>query len=132
MKWYEWYLKVVKNYAVFSGRARRKEYWMFVLCNFLISLVLTILDGALGCKLPVGTTEIGILNGIYGLALFIPGLAVAVRRLHDIGKSGWWYLINLIPAVGNIIFIVWTCFEGEPKANQYGEDPKAEEHMQEA
>ena len=82
-----WYIEVLKKYAVFSGRARRKEYWFFVLFNVIISLVLTVIDAAMGTyDETVGT---GILSGVYLLAIFIPSLAVAVRRLHDTGRSGW-------------------------------------------
>ena len=89
-----WYIEVLKKYAVFSGRARRKEYWFFVLFNVIISLVLTVIDAAMGTyDETVGT---GILSGVYLLAIFIPSLAVAVRRLHDTGRSGWWNLIILI------------------------------------
>ena len=83
----EWYKKVVlENYANFSGRARRSEYWYFVLANIIIGIILSVLDNVLGLK--VGTSNSGILGGLYNLAVFIPGLAVSVRRLHDIGKSG--------------------------------------------
>ena len=83
----EWYKKVVfENYANFSGRARRSEYWYFVLANIIIGIILSVLDNFLGLK--VGTSNSGILGGLYNLAVFIPGLAVSVRRLHDIGKSG--------------------------------------------
>ncbi|RAP74928.1 DUF805 domain-containing protein [Paenibacillus montanisoli] len=112
----EWYLKVLNNYVVFEGRARRKEYWMFVLFNVIISLVLSGLARMLGMSW---------ISSIYSLAVLLPGLAVAVRRLHDTNRSGWWLLINFVPLIGFIIFIVFMCLEGDPGDNQYGPNPKA-------
>lgn len=117
-----WYVKCLKQYADFSGRARRKEYWMFVLFNVLISIALSIVDGVLGFS--AEASSIGILGGIYSLAVLIPGIAVCVRRLHDVGKSGWYYLLFLIPIIGAIILLVWFCTEGERSTNAWGEDPK--------
>jgi uncharacterized membrane protein YhaH (DUF805 family) len=111
-----WYLAVLKNYAGFSGRARRKEYWMFALINFVISLVLEIL--ATQAKV------IGIVFLVYGLAVLIPGLAVAVRRLHDTGRTGWWVLIGIIPVIGTIILLVFLASDSQPGDNQYGPNPK--------
>ncbi|KUP07442.1 membrane protein [Bacillus coahuilensis m2-6] len=111
-----WYLKVLKNYVGFQGRARRKEYWMFILFTTLISIVLTLIELAVG--LP------SVLTGIYSLAILLPSLAVSVRRLHDTGRSGWWLLINLVPLIGGIVFLVFTCLDSEPTANRFGENPK--------
>jgi len=120
-----WYLKCLKQYADFGGRARRKEYWMFFLFNFIFSFVLGFIDGFLGlANYEIG---LGVFSGIYSLAVLIPGLAVGVRRLHDIGKSGWNYLFILIPIVGVILILVWFCTEGEHATNNWGEDPKKEE-----
>ena len=120
-----WYLKCLNQYADFRGRARRKEYWMFTLFTLIISLVLGLLDSQFGLtfysEIPLA---FGILEGIYSLAVIIPGLAVSVRRLHDIGKSGWYYFICLIPIVGVIILLVWACKEGERNENKWGPDPK--------
>ncbi|MEV5731925.1 DUF805 domain-containing protein [Streptomyces sp. NPDC014940] len=110
-----WYIDVLKKYAVFSGRARRQEYWMFFLFNIIISIVLAIVDAAIGSN---------VLAGIYALATLLPGLGVAVRRLHDTGRSGWWILIGFIPLVGAIILIVFLATEGKPETNQYGPNPK--------
>ncbi|MFF9377971.1 DUF805 domain-containing protein [Streptomyces griseoluteus] len=110
-----WYVDVLKKYAVFSGRARRQEYWMFFLFNLIITIVLAIVDGALDTQ---------VLQLVYSLAVLIPGLAVAVRRLHDTGRSGWWILISLIPLVGFIILLVFLASEGKPEANEYGPNPK--------
>ncbi|MGW0468814.1 DUF805 domain-containing protein [Streptomyces sp. NPDC003027] len=110
-----WYLDVLKKYAVFSGRARRKEFWMFTLFNVLISIVLSVIDAALGIQL---------LSLIYTLAVLIPALAVSVRRLHDTGRSGWWILIGLVPLVGFIILIVFYASEGNQTENAHGPNPK--------
>ena len=119
-----WYLEVLKKYAVFEGRARRKEYWYFTLFNaifmalsLLISLVL--FDFTF------------ILVWIYILATMIPGLAVSVRRLHDTGRSGWLYLLFLIPLVGTILWLVFMAEDGTPGENQYGPNPKAESRLSE-
>lgn len=117
-----WYLKVLKQYADFSGRARRKEYWMFVLFNMIFAIVAAILDNVLGIAME--GTGYGPLYGIYALAVLIPGLAVAVRRLHDVGKSGWMILIALIPLVGAIWLLVLLVTDSNPGKNQYGQNPK--------
>ena len=119
----EWYLKVVRdNYANFTGRARRQEYWMFVLFNMIFIFVLAIISGILS-----GAFEAPgfiIIYVLYVLAVLIPSLAVAVRRLHDTGKSGWFYLVALIPFVGSIWLIILFATEGDVGPNAYGPDPK--------
>jgi len=117
-----WYLMVLKKYAQFSGRSRRKELWMFVLFNCLFSWPLYIL-GLVFRENALGSIFLG-LYFIYLLAVIVPCLAVAVRRLHDLGKSGWWYFIILVPIAGPIIFLVFMCLDGEPGTNQYGPNPK--------
>ena len=112
-----WYLTALKKYAVFSGRARRNEYWYFVLFNFLIALVLGFIDGLLGLTLK--ESGLGLLGGLYSLAVLIPGIAVGVRRLHDTGRSGWWLLIGFIPIIGAIVLIVFFVAESQPGQNQY-------------
>lgn len=102
-----WYLEVLRKYTVFTGRATRTEYWMFFLVNVLISLVLGFLD-------------LTIIGYIYTLAVLLPSIGVAIRRLHDTGKSGWWLLIGLIPFLGAIILIVFLAMDSEPGQNQYG------------
>lgn len=121
-----WYITVLKKYAVFSGRARRKEYWMFVLFNIIISFVLSLIDGiVLSCLgIDTGSTRFSILGTIYGLAIFVPALAVAVRRLHDTNRSGWWLLISLVPFIGVIILIVFFVQDSQPGDNKYGPNPK--------
>jgi len=118
----KWFVKCMKQYAVFSGRARRTEFWMFALFNFIFAMIASIIDTAIGSKL--GILQFGIFYLIYSLAVLIPGLAVSVRRLHDIGKSGWMVLINLIPLIGLIWFIVLTVKDSQPGENQYGPNPK--------
>jgi len=120
-----WYIKVLRNYAVFSGRATRTEYWMFVLFNFIFALVASLID--LGIGLLTFGFGLGLLNILYSLAVLVPGLAVSVRRLHDVGKSGWYLLINLIPIGGPIWFLVLLCTDSQPGDNKYGPYPKNEE-----
>ena len=117
-----WYLAVLKNYAGFSGRARRKEYWMFTLFNIIFAIVAVLLDNVLG----IAMTEVGYgpLYGLYALAMLIPGLAVTVRRLHDVGKSGWMILIALIPIIGSIWLLVLMVTDSNPGENEYGANPK--------
>ncbi len=115
----QWYAKVFANYAVFTGRARRTEYWMFFLINFIISMVLFLIDYKFGLH--------SILRDIYGVIVFLPALAVGARRLHDIGSSGWWQLIGLIPFFGEVILIVFFCKDSEKGENKYGPNPKLDE-----
>ena len=124
----EWYLKVMRdNYANFSGRARRKEYWMFVLVQTIVMIGLIILDNVLGLDFELQGISIGYgylyLIGI--IVHFIPSLAVVVRRLHDVGKSGWFYLLVLIPFIGWAWLFILYCIEGQKEDNKWGPDPKA-------
>ena len=129
----EWYLKVMRdNYANFSGRARRREYWMFTLVYMIILIACTVLDNILGTVFmmdvgPLGEISMGYgwVYTICGLMHFIPGLAVVVRRLHDVGKSGWFYLIILIPFIGLLWLLILYCTEGPKENNKWGPDPKA-------
>lgn len=114
-----WYLSVLKNYAEFTGRARRQEYWMFALFNVIITVVLEVLAFA------TRSSIFWILLVIYALAVIVPSLAVLVRRLHDTGKSGFWFFIGLVPFIGGIWLLVLTVLPGNIGANQYGPDPKA-------
>ncbi len=115
-------VSVLSKYADFTGRARRSEYWYFALFTMLISMVLGLLAGIAGdgvlSKIITG------ISGLVSLGLFVPGLAVCWRRLHDIGKSGAFYFLGLIPLVGAIILIVWFCQDSQPGTNQYGPNPK--------
>ena len=120
-----WYIGVLKKYAVFQGRARRKEYWFFVLFNIIVTVVLSLIDAMMGMyNSEVG---IGLLSGVYSLAILIPSIAVTVRRLHDTGRSGWWILIALVPLVGAIILLVFMVLDSQPGDNEYGPSPKAGE-----
>jgi uncharacterized membrane protein YhaH (DUF805 family) len=118
-----WYLEVLKKYAVFQGRARRKEYWMFTLFNVLISIALAIIGAILGLAEEGGPN---MLSTLYGLAVLLPGIAVSVRRLHDTDRSGWWLFIALIPIVGAIVLLIFMVQDSQPNANQYGPNPKQE------
>ena len=111
-----WYLEVLKKYAVFNGRARRTEYWMFVLFNIIISFVLGFVEGLVGGP--------GVIGLLYGLAVLIPGIAVAVRRLHDTDRSGWWLLIAFVPIIGAIVLLVFMVQDSKSGQNQYGTNPK--------
>ena len=121
-----WYLKVLKQYVDFGGRARRKEYWMFFLFNMIFIIVAMILDRLLGLTFNLYGQSLGYgwFYLLYCLAVFLPGLSVFVRRLHDIGKSGWNFFIGLIPLVGGIILIVWMCQDGQAGENKWGINPK--------
>ncbi|KGL63489.1 DUF805 domain-containing protein [Polaribacter sp. Hel1_85] len=114
-----WYLKVLRDhYLDFKGRARRQEFWMFTLINIIISYSFTGLEWA------TGSTIFSMLSLIYSLLVLIPGLGVSVRRLHDVGKSGWYYLLIFIPIIGWIWLIVLFAMEGESRPNEWGENPK--------
>ncbi|KFF19719.1 MULTISPECIES: DUF805 domain-containing protein [Chryseobacterium] len=119
----KWYLKALKQYADFTGRARRTEYWMYLLFNTIFVIIATLLDNLLGLKF-YQDMPYGFIYMVYALATFIPGLAVLVRRLHDVDKSGWWFFISLIPIVGAIWLLILLFTEGTPGTNQYGVNPK--------
>jgi uncharacterized membrane protein YhaH (DUF805 family) len=134
-----WYLEVLKKYAQFDGRARRKEYWFFALFNcligFVIMLIASLVIGATGVRaddpaaagfLASYFAGMGIV-GLYSLAVLIPGLAVTVRRLHDTNRSGWWILISFVPVVGGIILLIFMLTDSQPGPNQYGPNPKGVE-----
>ncbi|NKF23893.1 DUF805 domain-containing protein [Solimonas marina] len=119
----DWFITALKKYAQFSGRSQRAEYWYFILFYTLIYLALAIVDGVTGTfSLEDG---FGLLSGLFALAMLIPSIAVSVRRLHDTGRSGWWFLIGLIPIVGSIILLVFFVQDSEAGDNAYGANPKA-------
>lgn len=127
----DWWKKVVfDNYANFYGRARRSEYWYFTLFNIILAVPLVILFVALaeaggGSEFTVGLLSIFVF--IIALAMLLPSVAVAVRRLHDTGKSGWWYIIGVIPLVsyvGSIVLLVFYCTDSDPGSNKWGPNPK--------
>jgi uncharacterized membrane protein YhaH (DUF805 family) len=109
-----YYLDVLRQWKDFEGRSDRREYWIFILVNFAISMALVTVEQLI-------SPESGVLSGIYALFIFIPGIAVTIRRLHDIGKSGWMQLVILIPLIGWIWFLILMAKEGDLGRNQYGE-----------
>ena len=114
-----WFLMALKKYAEFSGRSRRLEYWFFMLFYMLIAIALVFVDVAMGTS-----TGYGVLSGIlFGLAMFIPSLAVTVRRLHDTDRSGWWILIGFIPLIGGIVMLVFMVLDSTGP-NRFGPSPK--------
>jgi uncharacterized membrane protein YhaH (DUF805 family) len=129
----EWYIKVMRdNYINFKGRARRKEYWMFTLVYVIILMGCTAIDNMLGTVFMMDAGDLGEISMGYGWAYticglvhFLPALSLVVRRLHDVGKSGWFYLIILIPIIGVIWLLVLYCTEGQKQDNKWGPDPKA-------
>ena len=118
-----WYIEVMRKYAVFSGRARRQEYWMFVLFNVIIVLFLGIIDEMADSDFESSRST---LTTLYVLATLIPFLAVGVRRLHDTGRSGWWLLISLIPIIGTIVLLIIAVRDSQPTDNKYGPNPTRE------
>jgi len=110
-----WYLFALKKYAVFSGRSRRQEYWMFFLFNLIFSITSSFLDSILGTI---------VVSLVYALALFIPTLAVTVRRLHDTGRSGWWLFLILVPVIGILVLLIFVMLDGNTNENAYGQNPK--------
>ena len=112
-----YYKEFFAKYFVFAGRARRAAFWYVVLINLLIGFALNLLA-------PVSPMAVSAVFWVYSLATLIPGLALAVRRLHDTGRRGWWLLLALVPLVGSVVLIVWFCLEGTPGPNAYGADPR--------
>ncbi len=113
----DWFKKGLRNYTNFSGRARRKEYWYFVLMQFILIIAAMILDAILFDNTPIFYV-------IVALGLFIPGLAVTIRRLHDTSRSGWWFLISFIPIIGSILILVYLASETKFETNQWGPPAK--------
>lgn len=126
----EWYLLAWQRAADFSGRSRRTEYWMFQLFNLLLGLALGLVGFFTGFLLSErdGFNVFAICLGIYGIVSFVPALSVTVRRLHDIGRSGWWYFIGIVPLIGGIILLVFTVLDSDPDRNEYGPNPKVPGH----
>jgi uncharacterized membrane protein YhaH (DUF805 family) len=121
-----WYLEAVKKYVEFDGRARRKEYWMFQLFNILVVFALIIIGAIMESAVPgrMNPNIFSVLVIVYFLAMLIPSLAVMVRRLHDTGKSGWWFFILFIPAFGELILLFFMVTDSEGP-NKYGPNPKS-------
>lgn len=119
-----WYLDVLKKYAVFTGRARRKEYWFFTLFSTIAMIILSIVDALTGTFNK--DLQAGLLSGLYCLGVLIPSLAVAVRRLHDTERSAWWLLLIFLPLIGTIVLLVFMFLDGTPGDNRFGPNPKSE------
>lgn len=124
-----WKQAVFENYANFNGRARRSEFWYFTLFNIIVDIIFLILIGIVASNAgngAYGTAIVALYIGymLYNLAMAIPTIAVSVRRLHDIDKSGWFYLIGFVPLVGQILLIIWFATEGSKGSNEYGHNPK--------
>ena len=115
------YLATLKRWSDFNGRSRRSEYWMFVLFNLIIEVVLSVIDNILGTSTGTG---VGILAGIFSLVVLIPGIAVTIRRLHDTSRSGWWILIALVPIIGGIWLLVLMVLDSHKESNAWGPSPK--------
>jgi uncharacterized membrane protein YhaH (DUF805 family) len=111
------YVATLKKYADFSGRARRTEYWLFVLFNMVIAVLLSVIDYVLSSP--------GIIGLLFALAILLPSIAVGVRRLHDTDRSGWWLLIAFVPLIGGIVLLVFFVLDSTPGDNKYGASPKA-------
>jgi len=120
-----WYLEALKKYALFNGRARRKEYWYFFLFNIIITIVLNDIYGEIFGSF-IAYQGIGLLGKLYILFVVIPSCAVSVRRLHDTGRSGSWLLIGLVPVFGALVVLVFMVEDSQPYENQYGSNPKTE------
>lgn len=118
-----YFVECMKKYATFSGRARRKEYWIFCVCYVAIIFIAAIVDGMMSGGNPENMSSI--VTSLASLALFLPLLSVSVRRLHDTDRSGWWILLNLLPFIGGLVLFVFACLEGTKGDNRFGEDPKA-------
>lgn len=118
----DWMLLPLRRYAEFSGRSRPKEYWMFALFVFLVSIVLSVVEAVVGLGGSIGGST-GPLTLLFSLAILVPGLAVGVRRLHDTDRSAWWLLIALVPIVGAIVLLVFMILSGTNGANKFGPDP---------
>jgi len=117
-----WYLKALKQYATFSGRSQRSEYWFFILFYSIGYVVFSFIDGMVGTfSFEAG---MGLLSGIFLLVHLLPLIAVSIRRLHDIGKSGWWYLLVILPLIGPIVLLVFFVMDSK-EDNQYGSNPKS-------
>ena len=121
----DWMLMPLRRYAEFSGRSQRKEYWMYTLFLFIVSIVIGIIEGILGINTMIG--------GVYGpltvlllLGTLVPSIAVGIRRLHDTDRSGWWLLIALVPLIGAIVLLVFYVSDGTSGSNRFGPDPKGQ------
>ena len=116
------FVNALKKYAVFSGRATRSEYWYFVLFYSIFAFVISVVEGFI--PVSSGSGKFIWLSVLYMLVMILPSFGLVVRRLHDTSRSGWWWLINLVPFVGVVVFLVFMCLDSAPGENQYGSNPK--------
>ena len=120
-----WFVGAVKKYAVFAGRARRKEFWFFYLFYVIFALAAASVDSVLGTEYSVAeTASISLFSSVFVIAMMLPTFAVLARRLHDIGRSGWWILIGLIPIIGAIVLLIFTVRDSQEGENRFGPNPK--------
>lgn len=115
--------EALKRYAEFSGRSRRKEFWLFILLSVILNLFATVLDLTVFSSMLI-EAEMGIVSAVVVLALLVPSLSVQVRRLHDTNRSGWWILLAFLPILGGLVLLVFNCLDGTPGDNRFGPDPK--------
>ena len=120
----EWFIYALRRYSNFTGRSRRREFWMYTLFYILLSIGATFLDNLFGF-ISLGDTY-GPISSLYAVIMLLPSIAVAIRRLHDIGKSGWTLLLGLIPVIGTIWLLIYFLREGTYGPNKYGPSPKEE------
>ena len=118
-----WFISALKKYAQFSGRSQRSEYWYFLLFYILIFIGLSFVDGLIGTFSK--HSAVGLLTGIFALAMVIPWISVGIRRLHDTDRSGWWLLVNLVPLIGGFVLLVFFAQDSQPGENRFGPNPKA-------
>jgi uncharacterized membrane protein YhaH (DUF805 family) len=123
-----YYFAAFRKYTVFNGRATRSEYWYFTLFNILVVGVFGLIDQVMGTF--NFDASYGPLSAIYTLAMILPGLGVSIRRLHDTGRSGWWFMITIIPVVGLLVFLYFALLDSDPNPNQYGESPSWKYNIQ--
>jgi uncharacterized membrane protein YhaH (DUF805 family) len=122
-----WYLLAWQRATDFSGRSRRKEYWYFHLVNAVVMIFLGLFAVAFSDQNKPALIAFGLMF-TYAFVVFVPSIAVTIRRLHDIGKSGWWYCIAFVPFIGGLILLVLTLLDSEPDRNEYGPNPKVPGH----
>ncbi len=124
MSTFDWMIAPLRNYATFTGRARRSEFWWFIVFMIIVSTLLGGIDiGIFGLRWLSSGNPMGPLSSLASLALVIPSIAVSVRRLHDLDKSGWWYLLGLIPLIGALILLIWFASSGTAGSNRFGAEP---------
>ena len=118
-----WFVAPLKRYAVFRGRSRRKEYWLFALFCLVVLLILSAADRATGTF--DASTGVGLLTGVFYLVILVPTIAVSVRRLHDTDRTGWWALLSFVPVIGTIVLLVFAVLPGTRGSNRFGPDPRS-------